>query len=196
MIRLVSGWAEACAIADLPIESIPRDGQVRRQLTDLCNRHEHGEFDEATMFDRGAALTGLPRDKFAAAFLGWIKDPYPGVAEVVQRVKRSGLTTACLSNTTDAHWRLMNHDPRHKLPLHELHHRFTSFQIGAMKPHPRIYEHVEKSTGAPPGSILFFDDYPANVQAARDRGWHAHRIDPTGDPAQQMLEELSRRGLV
>lgn len=196
MIRLVSGWAEACALAGVEGRDFFTDKTRRDRLTDLCNEHEHGRIDETTLYAQGAALTGLSREQFAAAFLAWIREPYPGVHELVHRVKRTGVRTACLSNTTDGHWRLMNHDPCHRLPLDELDYRFTSFQIGAMKPAPAIYEHVERATGIAPGAMLFFDDAQANVHAARRRGWQAHRIDPAGDPPAQIAARLRDHGLL
>jgi len=42
-----------------------------------------------------------------------------------------------------------------------------------------------------PGGILFFDDTPANVEAARAAGWRAHLVDPAGDPPAQVRSVLA-----
>ena len=42
------------------------------------------------------------------------------------------------------------------------------------KPNPRIYEIVEERSGRSGADLFFTDDNPANVEAARERGWDAH----------------------
>ena len=100
---------------------------------------------------------------------------------------------ACLSNTGPYHWELMNGRTPNYLPLAVLDFRFTSFSIGALKPHARVYAHVEQHTGVRPEAILFFDDDTENCRAASERGWTVEQINSTGDTAAQMracLEEL------
>ena len=80
------------------------------------------------------------------------------------------------------------------LPLHRLHYHFASHRIGVMKPDPKAYEHVERSSGTTPESILFFDDDAGNCGAAQQRGWQAKQIDPSGDPVGQMCGHLERYG--
>lgn len=46
-----------------------------------------------------------------------------------------------------------------------------SFEHGAMKPRPLIYEVVERMTGRRGPSILYIDDRVENVQAGKERGW-------------------------
>ena len=60
------------------------------------------------------------------------------------------------------------------------------------KPDPRIYEICERRFGRAPRELFFIDDNPANVAAARARGWQAHLFEgPTGLEA-----ELVERGLL
>ena len=42
------------------------------------------------------------------------------------------------------------------------------------KPDPRIYEIVEQRSGRAGDALFFTDDNPANIEAARARGWDAH----------------------
>ena len=60
------------------------------------------------------------------------------------------------------------------------------------KPDPRIYAICERRFARAPHELFFIDDNPANVAAARARGWQAHLFEgPEG------LEiELVRRGLL
>jgi 2-haloacid dehalogenase len=42
------------------------------------------------------------------------------------------------------------------------------------KPEPRIYEIVEERSGRRGDALFFTDDNPANIAAAKARGWDAH----------------------
>jgi putative hydrolase of the HAD superfamily len=48
-----------------------------------------------------------------------------------------------------------------------------SHEVGLAKPDPAIYELTSTRLGVRPGEIVFLDDVPANVTAARAAGWHA-----------------------
>ena len=42
-----------------------------------------------------------------------------------------------------------------------------------IKPDPAIYAHHTKAFGLEPAATLFFDNSPANIEAAREAGWNA-----------------------
>jgi putative hydrolase of the HAD superfamily len=50
---------------------------------------------------------------------------------------------------------------------------FTSYQLALRKPDPAIYLHVTEALAVEPQAVLFFDDNPANVDAALDLGMQA-----------------------
>jgi 2-haloacid dehalogenase len=60
------------------------------------------------------------------------------------------------------------------------------------KPDPRIYEICERRFGHAPHALFFIDDNPANIVAARERGWQAHLFEG----AQGLETELIRVGLL
>jgi hypothetical protein len=43
---------------------------------------------------------------------------------------------------------------------------------------------------------VFFDDLPANVEAAARRGWHAHEVTPCDNPVPSLRDVLHRHGLL
>jgi putative hydrolase of the HAD superfamily len=47
-----------------------------------------------------------------------------------------------------------------------------SHEVRLRKPSPAIYAHCEKIVGVRPSQCVFIDDLPANIEAARARGWH------------------------
>ncbi len=49
-----------------------------------------------------------------------------------------------------------------------------SYEEGAMKPDPKIYEIVERRTGHKGAEIFYIDDRPENIETAVTRGWQAH----------------------
>ena len=64
------------------------------------------------------------------------------------------------------------------------------------KPSLAIYRAFEKATGYAGRQILFFDDLPAHVAAAREVGWRAERIDPASPPDEQMRRHLRAYGVL
>jgi putative hydrolase of the HAD superfamily len=52
-------------------------------------------------------------------------------------------------------------------------HIFFSCETGELKPASRMFTTVSRALERRPERLLFFDDLPANVRAARELGWHA-----------------------
>jgi 2-haloacid dehalogenase len=60
-----------------------------------------------------------------------------------------------------------------------------------IKPEPEIYAILEARAGLAPQALFFTDDSPANVAAARARGWRAHLFEgPEG-----LIRALAAEGL-
>ena len=53
-------------------------------------------------------------------------------------------------------------------------HLVFSAEVALVKPDPQIYAHADSMYGTEPGDVVFFDDKPENVEAARAHGWDAH----------------------
>jgi len=66
-----------------------------------------------------------------------------------------------------------------------------SYQVGALKPDPRMYRAILAALDVPPEESLFIDDAPANVQGALATGMQALRF--VGVDA--LLQDLARLGL-
>ena len=54
------------------------------------------------------------------------------------------------------------------------------------KPEPRIYEIAEARSGRSGSDLFFTDDNPANIEAARARGWDAHLFTDAASLEQQL----------
>jgi HAD superfamily hydrolase (TIGR01509 family) len=74
--------------------------------------------------------------------------------------------------------------------LNEFDTAVISGHVGAVKPHPRIYEILFAHTGRRPDELLFIDDSPANVRASEALGMAAIHFRPGVD----LESELAARG--
>ena len=80
---------------------------------------------------------------------------------------------------------------RHYPFLREFDRDFISGHLRMIKPDPEIFAAVEQQTGLSPDALLFTDDRPDNIAAARVRGWQTHQFEgPTGWAARLVDEGL------
>lgn len=216
LVRICQSWPEACLKAALERrhdEWLVSDAwrAARRQLGD---RYQSGAIDCATYYAGLAALSEgrFSAEEFERMHSAWTLDHYPGAHEA-----QPGVVTACLSNTNHAHWvRLVGADGRNEYPaVAALRLQLASHRLGCAKPDARIYAlayslfadavaaDAVAADAAPPGAaplrpsdVIFFDDLPANVQAARAAGWTAFEVDPSGDTVLQMRAQLAGAGVL
>ena len=137
-------------------------------------------------------LAEFPLDLTPAQVLremrGFVTGVFEGATELLDELRPHYLV-ACLSNTNGLHapWMLG------ELGLgRRLDRAFLSFETGLLKPDPEAFEHVRRELELPPAEILFFDDAPPNVEAARAAGFQAERARGLED----CRRELERRGLM
>jgi putative hydrolase of the HAD superfamily len=131
--------------------------------------HETGEQPGEELLARIAALGRKPM-KVAALRACWVEMfelqvPMVSLARRLAERYRVHL----LSNVGDLHWVHMSRE----YGLHRIGHGvLPSFVAGVMKPEPRIYAEAERRFALDPQSTVFVDDLAANVETARQRGWH------------------------
>lgn len=92
--------------------------------------------------------------------------PIREMLELIPRLKgicRLGL----LSNTNPPHF---NYCLAEYPMLNHIECKVTSFAAGCSKPQPEIYHRLVSMMGLAPEDILFIDDLPENVEAARNSG--------------------------
>lgn len=65
----------------------------------------------------------------------------------------------------------------------------VSGRLGAVKPEPEIYEALERAAGVAPDRLLFTDDRPENIAAARARGWQTHQFKDARGLARHLAAE-------
>lgn len=198
LIRVCDDWRHAsrCAGISLPDNTRDLNDADCEALQAVVARYDTGQIDVQAFCREIAPLQGLTPEQAFKAHDVFLRGPYRGATKLIADLARANLKTACLSNTSDHHWRQML-DPAgpNFMSLHRLTWQFASHLIGVVKPHSAIYEHVERTTKIPPARTVFFDDLQANVAAARQRGWNAYQIQTGSDPVAQARSQLRVHGL-
>jgi 2-haloacid dehalogenase len=128
-------------------------------------------------------------EAYRTRFNETIPGAIPGTHEIVHRLAARGVPLYALTNFGAEFWAGFR-------PLQPIFDLFADVVVSGeervAKPDPRIYEIAEARFGHPPRALFFTDDNPANVAAARARGWHAHLF--TGAAA--LEAELAGLGLL
>ncbi|MEM9082154.1 MAG: HAD-IA family hydrolase [Planctomycetota bacterium] len=199
VLRICRSINEAIERAGLEQRDHERDVSQHEQTV---HAHQTGrlscaEYYEAISAEFGGVYT--PEEIELAHFL-WIIEDYAGIATVVEELNNTaGVRTACLSNTSDSHWKSMQGIERIDHHAHAgpseaiacIQHKLVSHELGVMKPNERIYELAEEKLDVRPEQIVFFDDVQENVETAHARGWRARRINPEDETSVQVRTYLT-----
>lgn len=137
------------------------------------------EISFAEMYARIFADAGLPPpspealaeierlDKYS-----WAATLRADTLELMRAIKASGKRIAILSNMSSDFYRDC-FEPRCAEYRALVDVEVISGFEHVCKPDPRIYRIAEERLALPPSRLMFFDDSPANVQAAESLGWQA-----------------------
>jgi putative hydrolase of the HAD superfamily len=140
---------------------------------------DRGALDDAAYWTAVAGRLGVTISPETIAALsdldarGWSVENEP-VTRWAREVRAAGKKTAILSN--------MQTSFRRRLPelcdwLPTFDHATFSSDISLVKPEPGIYEHCRAALGVAPERLLFIDDVPGNIAAARALGWQGIVFD-------------------
>jgi putative hydrolase of the HAD superfamily len=119
---------------------------------------------------------------FLEAFASWPRAPYPGAIELLERLS-GRYRLAVLSNCNPIHWDRIA-EVRQRIDA-----AYSSHLLGMVKPDHAIFERVAKDLRTAPGRICYFDDAPANVEAAYSVGMQAHLTVGLSD-VERVLHQL------
>lgn len=113
-----------------------------------------------------------------------------GMLPVVAALQRRRVPIGILSNTCEIHWRHLLSRRWGILPG-GFSPAILSYEVGASKPEPAIFERAAELAATPPAQIFFCDDMPEHVAAARAAGWDAEIFTS----AAVLADQLARRGI-
>lgn len=172
--RVLFGW-QLSALFETIIED---RGELDWFLANVVTEEWHFQHD------RGRALFDMVPERIAEfpayeshlkayveRFNETITGPVEGVHEIVYALHDAGIPLYCLTNFGHEFWAGF----RPTQPIFDL---FEDIVVSGTekvaKPSPRIYEIVETRSGRAGADLFFTDDNPANIEAARKRGWDTH----------------------
>ncbi len=167
-------------LGNVDLDALWRD--VHEGPDPALRRLETGELETAAFFDRvatffrGAAPT---REALSAAYCD-LFEPVAATRALLPRL-RGRYRVGLLSNTSRIHFERVIRD-REVYPCFD--QVTLSWEVGAMKPDPRIFEDALAKFGGPPKEVVYLDDIVTYVEAARALGMQAIHVT---DPATQML---------
>jgi HAD superfamily hydrolase (TIGR01509 family) len=197
LIRLRKSWIDVCRAAGFEIRgdaASDRADDVRSQTMTpyVLGRISHEEWAERT----SRAMGGLySPEELTQIHDAWLLGEYAGVADIIGELNARGVSTACLSNTNQAHWARCLRASEYP-SVARLGSRHASHLLGCGKPDEAMFRAFERATSAPSASVLFFDDIGVNVDAARAFGWNAERIDPSVETVDQLRTHLVEYGVL
>lgn len=145
---------------------------------DRAHHYERGQHSCDEYFQQLARDLGLSeaRTDLEEAFCD-IFHPLPQRVALARTLAQR-YPLALISNTCAAHIRHLesNYD---FFPL--FHPKIYSHEVGARKPHPRIYEAALEKSGARKEQSIFIDDLEENLTTPSRAGWHTLHLPPGAD---------------
>jgi glucose-1-phosphatase len=160
-------------------------------------RFEEGRIDAAGYYEHFCERVGARPDRMrlehAACDIFWPIDP---VIDLVHRLAAAGNRLGILSNINEIHWQFVASGRFDRLQPpgaagSPFQHAVLSFEVGAMKPDPRIYAAALAAADASPSDVFFVDDRPENVAGALAAGLDA--VPFVG--VDQLVADLRQRGV-
>jgi putative hydrolase of the HAD superfamily len=136
-----------------------------------------GEFDRGTLevpelVRRIAVRTGLPPHEVQAVVdaVPTELQPMPATVALLRQLRDAGRRLHFLSNMPHPY---ADHLERAHAFVGWFESGVFSARVQQIKPEPEIYDIARRRFAAEPSQLVFIDDMYANVQAARQAGWHA-----------------------
>jgi HAD superfamily hydrolase (TIGR01509 family) len=135
----------------------------------LLFRYETGLMTKEQFYAEVRSATGFRGDigEFAQIF-GDIFEPIAPMVEIHATLRKLKFPTYIFSNTNEL---AVGHIRRSYPFFSNFDGYILSYEHGAMKPHAKLYEVVERETGRKREEILYLDDRAENVAAGAARGW-------------------------
>ena len=122
----------------------------------------------ASVIVKEFALPYSPAE-FVRRFQAWPDAIHEGVPELLESIGRHH-RVALLSNTSETHWNRDDIGGRLTPLFHEV---FLSYRTRNLKPEPAAFEDVIQHFSIDADRILFLDDNPLNIDAAKRCGMQA-----------------------
>lgn len=154
--------------------------EIRKAVYDsgLQSRFEHGQVSSIGFCDQLsnsiASTKEVANYQVIADALSDMFTPIESMVSAIEAVRASDAKIGILSNTCQHHWDWVQRQ-QHPLMAGPFDAVVLSCEVNSMKPDDQIYRAAELAAGVASDQILFLDDKPGNVLAAKMRGWQAEQ---------------------
>jgi len=150
-------------------------------------RFESGLLTREQFFAEMQQITGFTSD--IKEFVSDFADIFVPIAAMIglhEEVRQRGFQTYIFSNTNDI---AIKHI-RQEFPFFKHFDGYIlSYEVGSMKPQPKIYEAMEKMSGKRGADLIYIDDRPENIETGNARGWRTI-LHETSEKTRAALESL------
>ena len=170
---------QLASLSRLP--SDPADVYERIFRTSLEEDYDCGRVSTAAFIERLRQDLQLDAsdDEIARAWCD-IFTPNPAMEEVIVTEKHRGTRLVLASNTNELHYQWFSREFERVLRLFD--EQVLSFRVGVRKPDVRFFEACIRAAGRAADRIIYIDDRPDYVAAARAMGVQAFVYDPALPP--------------
>jgi putative hydrolase of the HAD superfamily len=179
------GYARLEPLCGYPAAQIP----ARLRETDLVTRLETGRIEPLRFVEELSGVLEISIgyrefcDIWTSIFL-----PQTLIPESFLEQLRERYRLLLLSNTNAIHYTMI----RETYPLlRHFDHHVLSFEVGEMKPSPRIYQEALSHARCSPEECFFTDDIPLYVEGARREGIDAVQFQSFD----QLAADMRQRGI-
>ena len=137
----------------------------------LLGDYECGRLTRGTFFQAICSHIDFQGD--LDEFGGYFADIFCEIPDMIRlqaELRQDGHKTYIFSNTNDL---AVEHISRNFPFFQNFDGYIYSYEVGAMKPQPKIYEAMEAMAGKRGADLIYIDDRAENIAAGAARGWHA-----------------------
>lgn len=137
----------------------------------LLHEYETGLLDTKDFFAEAVSRIGFKGDQ--ASFASMFADIFTPIHDMIGlhgELRQAGIPAFVFSNTNEL---AIAHIKRNYSFFRDFTGYVLSYEEGAMKPTPKIYQAVEKITWLSGTDLLYIDDRPENIDEGKRRGWQA-----------------------
>jgi glucose-1-phosphatase len=135
----------------------------------LLWQYECGQLSRQNFFEAIQSAIGF--QETVAEFNGYFAEIFSLIEPMIAlhaELRRREFKTYIFSNTND----LAIEYIRRNFPFFKNFNGYIlSYEVGAMKPQPEIYEAMEKMSGQRGADLIYIDDRLENVEGGNARGW-------------------------
>lgn len=168
------------------------EGEITQRYFDAPwqRQHECGAISSATFYREVSKLCEVSMDeaRFFRAFNS-VFDRKANVDFAFLHALAAHYKLLLLSNTNACHFEFVTH--RFGL-FRAFQERALSFQVGAAKPDPRIYEAALVMSGMPARETFYADDVEAFVEAGQTAGLQAAQVKSH----MELIEQMAAHGIM